>query len=108
MVCPCCGEEIRSGRECEKCGKGAVASKKMEVQYKDFKVSELLDIKMTSHVPSRDGIEKPEPMPEKGVGSNRAAQTGKRPSAQKALLIVTAFIAVFAVVAGFYLLRFLF
>jgi hypothetical protein len=107
MECPRCGEEIKSGKECEKCGKRAVASKKMEVQYKDFKVSELLDIKMTSHV-SRDGIEKPAPVLEKGVGSSRPAQAGKRPSAQKALLIVTAVIAVLAVVAGFYLLRFLF
>lgn len=108
MECPSCGEEIKAGKECQECGKRAVPPKEMEIQYKEFKVSELLDIRMTSHVPSRDGMERLGPVPEKGIGSNRAGQAGKKPSAQKDLLIVIAVIVLFAAVAGFYLLRFLF
>lgn len=108
MECPHCGEEITAGNECKKCGKAAESPKEMEIKYKEFKVSELLDIRMTSHIPSRKEMKKTEPAPEKRDGSNRNAYPIREPSAKKPLLVVTAVIAFLAVVAGFYLLRFLF
>jgi len=108
MECPHCGEKITVGKECQECGKGVLHPKEMEIQYKEFKVSELLDIRMTSHVPSLEGMKKPEPAPEGGNGTTRPAQASKKPSGRRALLVVTAVIVLLAAVAGFYLLRFLF
>lgn len=108
MECPLCGEEITAGKECQKCGKRHLPSKEMEVQYKEFKVSELLDIRMTSPLPSKTQIKKPGHAQGKADGSIRPAHPNKRPSGKKALLVMTAVIAILAVVAGFYLLRFLF
>jgi hypothetical protein len=110
MECPRCGEEMAAGKECQnqKCGKGALPAKEMEVQYKEFKVSELLDIRMTSPPPSGAEGEKPEYAQGKADGSVRPAHPNKGPSARKMPLVLAAFIALLAVVAGFYLLRFLF
>jgi len=108
MECPRCGEEITDGTECKKCRKGAVPPKEMEIQYKEFKISELLDIRMTSHISSGEEIKKSEFVPEKGDGSNRAARASKEPYDKKTLLVVTVVISLLAVIAGFYLLRFLF
>jgi hypothetical protein len=108
MECPHCREEIPEGEECPKCREGGVPPQEMEIQYKEFKVSELLDIRMASHAPTRERMKPPEPMPGKVDGSNRAAHASKEPSGKKVLLVVTAVIALLAAAAGIYMLRVLF
>ncbi|MEJ2697481.1 MAG: hypothetical protein P8013_12640 [Candidatus Sulfobium sp.] len=47
MKCPRCGEETSPGKTCEGCGEVLPVRKEVEVEYKEFRISELLDIKMS-------------------------------------------------------------
>jgi hypothetical protein len=79
----------------------------MEVQYKDFKVSELLDIKMTKQTPSGKEMEKPRAVQEKVL--KKTLPEVPQPAAKKIPgIVVTAGIVVLAAIAVFFLLRFLF
>lgn len=46
MKCPRCGEETDWGKTCERCGEALPSEKDVEVEYKEFRVTELLDIRM--------------------------------------------------------------
>ena len=107
MECPHCGEEIRKGEECKRCAKKVVPSKEMEVQYKEFKVSELLDIRMTSPVSPREGMKNHEPAPGNKDGLNRACQGEKEQKTKQSHILVLAIIAFLAAVVVFYLLKLL-
>jgi len=108
VKCPRCGEETKGGNECEKCGKGVIPSKTMEVQYKEFRVSELLDIRMSSPAPSREKIKSPEHTLENGNGRDGVGQTDEKQAARKPHILVFAIAIVVAVVAALYLLKFFF
>jgi hypothetical protein len=108
MECPCCGEEITTGNKCKKCGKGNLPSKEMEVQYKEFKVSELLEIRMPSPAPQGEGMKNPEPAPASEDGSIRTGKAEEKPAAKKSHIFMFAIIALLAALAGFCLLKFLF
>jgi len=108
MECPHCGEELRGGNECKKCGKSVFPSKEMEVQYKEFKVSELLDIRMTSPVSPNKGMKNHEPAPWSMDGSNGTCTTEETQTMKRTRFFVFAIIVLLAAMAGFYLLRFLF
>ena len=97
MKCPKCGEETEAGQKCGKCGKDTGAFQEMEVEYKDFKVSELLDIKVTPHASEGESGKKPEPTAE------------KQPAEKKkiSMPLSTFLILVLAAIAGFILLKFL-
>ena len=97
MKCPHCCEDIGAGQACGKCGKDAGSFQEMEVQYKDFKLSELLDIKVTKHVPAGEAVGKPEPAQEKN-------SEGKK---KISIPYFTVLIIVLAAIAGFWLLRLL-
>ncbi len=106
MKCPDCGEEIGTGKACEKCGKDVVPSKGVEVEYKDFKISELLDIKMTGGVSSGKTMKKHGSAQEKEGGSEKAIPAEEKTSG-KELLVLTSVIVILAAMAGAYLLGFL-
>ena len=106
MKCPHCGEEIPGGNECKKCGKRILASKEMEVQYKEFKVSELLDIRMPSSGLHIEGTGNPEPAPVNEDGPN--SQAKKEPAAKKTHIFTYSVIAILAAIAAFFLLKYLF
>jgi ribosomal protein L32 len=107
MECPHCGEEMRRGEECKKCGKEVVPSNEMEVQYKEFKVSELLDIRMTSPVSTKEGMKNHEPAPGNKDGLHTAGQGEKEQKTRQSHILVLAIIAFLAAVAVFYLLKLL-
>jgi len=46
MNCPHCGAENQVGKVCGSCGKETFPLEEIEVRYKDFKVNEMLDIKI--------------------------------------------------------------
>lgn len=110
MECPHCEEEITTGNKCKKCGKETLPSKEMEVQYKEFKVSELLDIRMPSPALHGEGMKNPEPEPEPatGDGANRTGKAKEEPAARKSHIFMFAIIALLVVLAGVCLLKFLF
>ncbi|HXX80724.1 MAG TPA: hypothetical protein VEI46_04195 [Thermodesulfovibrionales bacterium] len=107
MDCPHCGEEIRGGNKCKKCGKKFLPSKEMEVQYKEFRVSELLDIKMTSSASQQKALKNHDPAPRNVDGSTETCTPEERRPMKRTRLFVFAIIALLAAMAGFYLLRFL-
>lgn len=50
MKCPRCDAEIAGKRKCSKCGLDVAGSQEeIEVEYKDFKTSELLEIRHKKH-----------------------------------------------------------
>jgi DNA-directed RNA polymerase subunit RPC12/RpoP len=44
MKCTRCGTELKNKEVCPRCG-GKIASQDVEVEYKDFKISEFLEIR---------------------------------------------------------------
>ena len=106
MKCPECGAEIGSGRTCEKCGKEVLPPKGLEVEYKEFRISELLDIKMTGRVSSGKPVKRQAAAEERGGGVEKAIPSERKLSGKK-LIAVAAAIVIIATITGFYLLRFL-
>ncbi len=45
MKCTACGADMKGLTVCEACGKKAEGPEGLEVEYKDFKISELLEIR---------------------------------------------------------------
>ncbi len=100
--CSRCGEEIAEGRPCKACG--------IEIQYKDFKGSEMLDIKMpapASKSGSRFGKTATSAR-KKGNNITRIAPKAKRPALSKpAFFLLAAVIIILSSVAWYYVLKFL-
>ena len=67
----------------------------MEVQYKDFKVSELLDIKLGQQSPAGNGVEKEGPGDEIDRAMKKDPSSGKQAAGKKRLgLVMTAVVVV--------------
>lgn len=104
MKCPHCGKETKGEKACEHCGKALLPSRGMEVQYKDFKVSELLDIRMPGQAPApRENAETNE---RRGTSTESSAGT-KKPQKKGSRFALTAVIIFLAAAAGFILLKLL-
>jgi len=109
MKCPHCSEETQAGKVCERCGKDLEPHKGMEIEYKEFKVSELLDIKMTKPGPAGQTMKKPADRQEKRNSFRKDPSTHRRkPGKMTAGWAAAAVIITLALIAGYYLLRFLF
>jgi hypothetical protein len=79
----------------------------VEVQYKDFKVSELLDIKVGQQPPAGNGVEKEESGHSKYGAMKKNPASGKQAAGKKRLgLVMTAVIVILAAVALFFLVKF--
>ncbi|MDA8079230.1 MAG: hypothetical protein M0Z79_09880 [Nitrospiraceae bacterium] len=105
MRCPHCEEETAPGKACEKCGGDIGSLSEIEVRYKDFKGSEMLDIKMTRHDSPVKGT--PEAGTEREKGSGTIAEAERPQAARKGSLLIIIFM-VAAALSAFFLLRFLF
>lgn len=99
--CSHCGGEIVEGIPCKACG--------LEIQYKDFKGSEMLDIKMPSPASkSRNRFEHKSPSAKKEKDITRIASKAKRPSPSKPVFFLLAAIAIILSCVGwYYVLKFL-
>lgn len=108
ITCPHCGKETPAGDVCRRCGKEIESAPGVEVHYKDFKGSELLDIKMTS--PARQGDEKQALRPaEKNKETvDNASLSEKKRADNKTVLFFWATVIIFlSALAWYYLLNFL-
>jgi methionyl-tRNA synthetase len=99
MECPHCGEKTRDGKTCESCGKELAPSQGVEVKYKDFKISELLDIKLRKQVPAGQEIPEPE--------TRQMKQKAKSSAGKKRSGVVVTVVLIAVTAAVFFLLRFL-
>ena len=78
--------------------------REVEVQYKDFKVTELLDIKMPGQAPS--GKEAGKPEGEKRIPGDTRRQE-KKPAKKGSRLALVAMLILLAAACGYYLLKLL-
>ena len=78
--------------------------REVEVQYKDFKVTELLDIKMPGQTPS--GKETGKPQVEKRIPGDTRRQE-KKPAKKGSRLALAAVLILLAAACGYYLLKLL-
>lgn len=107
MKCPHCGKETRVGKACGYCGRDLAPSQGVEVQYKDFKVSELLDIKLGQQSPAGTGVEKEGSGGKMGGAMKKEPTSGKQAARKKRLgLVMTVVIVILAAVALFFLAKF--
>jgi len=104
VKCLHCGGEILEETPCHVCG--------MEVQYKNFRGAEMLDIKIPSSAPrQKKRCEPSEPKPEavkKAADVKQAPPVAQRPSPGKSvffLLVIAAIIL--SAIAWYYVLKFL-
>jgi hypothetical protein len=119
MKCPHCGNESQRKDVCSNCGeKMEVSEQAIEVEYKEFKISEFMEIRRKRQSSRRKGTEKTavegagteeedyRTAGNAGITSARALLLlgGKR----KRFLIVVLVLVVLAVITGaYYLLKFL-
>jgi hypothetical protein len=116
MKCPSCGNELRGNGLCSTCGeKGKVPGRDIEVEYKEFKVSEFLEIRKTHQAFRGEGAGESETAGVKGTPSSSHAPThttGEKiqGTGSKKLLAVFLFVIIFLLIiaGGSYLLRVLF
>lgn len=100
MNCPHCGKVLEEDSPCPTCG--------IEIQYKDFRGSELLDIKMPSP-PRRSGeTTSPRSTPLTGGAGETRGTVPKKGQIKKPLLFLFVFTAVTAsAVAWYFVLKYL-
>ena len=104
MKCPHCGKETKGERVCGQCGKGLLSPGGMEVRYKDFKVTELLDIKMPGQVPPQ----KEDGKTDEGRDAMKELPAGEKPVGGRGSRFALAAVLIFlAAAAGFFLLKLL-
>jgi ribosomal protein L32 len=106
MKCPQCGKETSPGNVCEKCGEAA-QTHKVQVEYKEFKISELLDIRMARNAgPVRSGQKgkKTVPLSRKETRTIEVPGTEKNSRTKTSLIVImTLIIVVITAIVGFYL-----
>ncbi len=98
MICPHCKEETKNGKACEKCGQELAAHREVEVRYKDFKVTELLDIRMPGQAPV--GKEGMDPQVDKKMPVETPRRE-KQPAGERSHLVLVAVLFLLAVAGGY-------
>jgi hypothetical protein len=115
MQCPHCGNEVSGAMLCSKCGRKVSPPKRdIEVEYKEFKVSELLEIRKPQQASPDKGTGEPGTIKKGGpLSLQPPANMTETPTpgrGTKRLLIAFLLILIFfGIVAGtYYVLCFLF
>jgi hypothetical protein len=114
MQCPHCGNELSGATLCSKCGRRVSLPKgDIEVEYKEFKVSELLEIRKSQQAAPNEGTTEPgtakkgdpfSPRPPAKVTEKPAPWRGTK----RVLIAFLLVLIFFGLVAGaYYFLRFL-
>jgi len=115
MQCPHCGNELNGEIPCSKCGRKVSPPKRdIEVEYKEFSVSEFLEIRKSQQESRTEGTGEPGAAQKGNADSPQppANKTGKLTTGRGTKRFLIAFLLtfiIFGVMAGaYYLLRFLF
>lgn len=107
MRCPHCGKETSPGKTCGICGK-ALPQKEVEVEYKEFRISEMLDIRMAKGGGAGRPARRAEGPSGRAAGTGKASQkdsSGRRRTS--AVVITTIILIILAAIAGIYLYKYL-
>jgi hypothetical protein len=108
MLCPHCGEETTPGRACGRCGKALPPKKEVEVEYKEFRVTELLDIRMTKNDGAARTAQKTATPPRRATEPLKALRRDERRGKKTSVIVVmTIIVVVLAAIAGLYFSGFL-
>jgi hypothetical protein len=104
ITCPYCRKETPAAAICRNCGKELDSLNGLEVQYRDFKGSEMLDIKMSPHPRQEE-----KQTAQKG---NEDAGNGLQPEEQRkgkktVFFFWAAIVIIFSALVWYYLLKFL-
>jgi adenine-specific DNA methylase len=105
IACPHCGKETPAVAVCRNCGKDIEFLQGLEVQYRDFKGSEMLDIKMSSHRSRQK--EKQTSQKEKKETSNGSRSEKKQTGKKTVVFFWVAGVIILSALAWYYLLKFL-
>jgi len=104
ITCLSCGKDTPEGEVCRNCGKEISFAQGIEVHYKDFKGSEMLDIKMTS--PARQ--EEQRPAQKRTEATDNVPRSEKKMAGRKAVFFLLAgVVIIISAFAWYYLLKFL-
>ncbi|MDP2157216.1 MAG: hypothetical protein Q8K68_05860 [Nitrospirota bacterium] len=104
ITCPHCGKEIPEGHTCGLCGKDIEPLQGLEVQYRDFKGSEMLDIKMASHNRHEDV----RPAQKATEAADNGPRSKKKRAGNKTVFFFGAgVVIILSALAWYYLLKFL-
>jgi len=104
ITCPHCGKETPEGDVCRNCGKDIEFAQGMEVHYKDFRGSEMLDIKMSSHTRKKDE----KPVQKTTEALNKSPLSEKKHAGNKAVFLFWATVVIIpSAFALYYLLKFI-
>ncbi|MBI5634561.1 MAG: hypothetical protein HZA15_13910 [Nitrospirae bacterium] len=108
ITCPHCGKETPAGNECLQCRKELGSLQELQVQYRDFKGSEMLDIKMSSAARQGDEKQTLKLVQKKKEAATNAPQSEIKRPGKKTVFFFWATIAIFlSALAWYYLLNFL-
>ena len=115
MQCPHCGNEVSGAMFCSKCGRKVIPPKRdIEVEYKEFKVAELLEIRKPQQASPDKGTSEPGTVKKSDSFSPQppANITGKPAQGRRTKRLLITFLLIlifFGLVAGaYYFLHFLF
>ena len=112
MKCPGCGQELTGGSRCVYCGKAAPSSEQdIQVEYKEFPVSEYLEIRKKFKPAFEDENASESPLSGKNKSANskstgRRKETGIQDIKKRIAIVVIAVLITFLSITGlFYWLR---
>lgn len=106
ITCPHCGKETPAENVCRNCGKESDFSQGMEVHYKDFKGSEMLDIKMASHARREDKKQELKPAEKRKKTANTSLRSENKRAGKKGVFFIWATVVIIlSALAWYYLLR---
>lgn len=109
MKCPFCGQETSTGEICNHCGKKMnKPSDDVEIEYKEFTLSEFLEIRKKQGQPGERGFRRRgSSLPDqRGASSPRKQNADEKTGKNRKYLILIAVIGVTAVIiGGFFLLK---
>ncbi len=80
MKCAHCGAELKGKDLCSECGKKTERAPELEVEYKDFKVSEYLEIRKKERKPSMGSEAGAQENKQQAVPSRVSRRMSERPS----------------------------
>lgn len=104
ITCPHCGKETPTGAVCGHCSRELEEPQGLEVRYKDFKGTEMLDIKMASHARHEDKG----PAEEREVPADNGPRSEKKYTGRRAVVfLLAAGLIIISALAWYYLLKFL-
>lgn len=103
ITCPHCGKETPIAALCRNCGKELELQQGLEVHYRDFKGSEMLDIKMSPHS-RQETIQSPENAKEEN--ENKPRSENKRTGRKAVSVFWVSAAIILSVLAWYFLLRF--